>query len=113
MCICVEVSAALFGDGVAGGEAAECGGVVAEVVVDEVEFGVVVLRRPLEGLGNVAGFRYVPEGSVAVRRADVARPCRLLGVSAFCVSSYRFQMHVGNSKSRQSKITSDHEAIRI
>ena len=69
---CVEVSSALFGDGVAGEEAAEVGGVVAEVVVDEVEFGVVVLRGPLEGLGDVAGFRYVPEGSVGIRRADIA-----------------------------------------
>ena len=69
---CVEVEAALFGDGVAGEEAAECGRVVAEVVVNEVEFGIVMLRRPLEGLGDVAGFRYVPERSVAVRRADVA-----------------------------------------
>ena len=45
---------------------------MAEVVVDEVEFGVVVLRGPLEGLGDVAGFRYVPERSVGIRRADVA-----------------------------------------
>ena len=69
---CVEVEAALFGDGVAGEEAAECGRVVAEVVVNEVEFGIVMFRRPLEGLGDVAGFRYRAEGSVAVRRADVA-----------------------------------------
>ena len=62
----------MFGDGVAGEEATERGRVVAEVVVDEVEFGVVMLRGPLEGLGDVAGFRYVPERSVGIRRADVA-----------------------------------------
>ena len=45
---------------------------MAEVVVNEVEFGVVVFRRPLEGLGNVAGSGYVPERSVGIRRADVA-----------------------------------------
>ena len=45
---------------------------MAVVVVDEVEFGVVVLRRPLEGLRNVAGSGYVPERSVGIRRADVA-----------------------------------------
>ncbi len=45
---------------------------MAEVVVNEVEFGVVVLRRPLEGLGDVAGSGYVPEGSVGIRRADVS-----------------------------------------
>ena len=43
---------------------------MAEVVVDEVEFGVVVLRVPLEGLGDVAGGGDVPEGSVGIRRAD-------------------------------------------
>jgi len=62
----------LFGDGVAGEEAAERGRVVAVVVVDEVEFGIVILRRPLEGLGDIAGFRYVPERSVGIRRSDVA-----------------------------------------
>ena len=36
------------------------------------ELGIVVLRGPLEGLGDVAGFRYVPERSVGIRRADVA-----------------------------------------
>ena len=60
----------MFGDGVAGEEATERGRVVAEVVVDEVEFGVVMLRGPLEGLGNVAGGGDVPEGSVGIRRAD-------------------------------------------
>ena len=42
------------------------------VVVNEVEFGIVMFRRPLEGLGNVAGFRYRAEGSVGIRRSDVA-----------------------------------------
>ena len=62
----------MFFDGVAGEEAAECGRVVAVVVVDEVEFGVVVLRGPLERLRNVAGSGYVPERSVGIRCADVA-----------------------------------------
>ena len=43
---------------------------MAVVVVNEVEFGVVNFRRPLEGLGNVAGGGYVPERSVGIRRAD-------------------------------------------
>ena len=42
------------------------------VVVNEVELGVVNFGRPLEGLGNVAGFRYRAEGSVGIRRSDVA-----------------------------------------
>ena len=63
----------MFGDGVAGEEAAECGRVVAEVVVDEVEFGIVKLRRPLEVLDNaVFGGRDGAERSVGIRRADVA-----------------------------------------
>ena len=45
---------------------------MAVVVVNEVEFGVVMLRGPLEGLGDVAGSGYVPERSVGIRRADVA-----------------------------------------
>ena len=63
----------MFGDGVAGEEAAERGGVVAEVVVDEVEFGVVKLRRPLEVLDDaVFGSGNRAERSVGIRRADVA-----------------------------------------
>ena len=38
----------MFGDGVAGEEAAERGGVMAVVVVNEVEFGVVVFRAETE-----------------------------------------------------------------
>ena len=45
---------------------------MAVVVVNEVEFGVVVLRGPLEGLRDVAGFRYGSEGRVGILRADVA-----------------------------------------
>ncbi len=68
----IQIESALFFDGVAGEEAAERGGIVPVVVVNEIELGVVNFGRPLEGLGDVAGFRYVPERSVAVRRADVA-----------------------------------------
>ena len=68
----MQIESALLFDGVAGEEAAERRRVVPVVVVNEVEFGIVMLRRPLEGLGDVAGFRYVPERSVAVRRSDVA-----------------------------------------
>ena len=45
---CVEVEAALFFDGVAGEEAAERGGIVSVVVVNEVEFGIVVFRGEAE-----------------------------------------------------------------
>ena len=45
---------------------------MAVVVVDEVEFGVVVLRGPLEGLRDVAGGGNGAEGRVGIRRADVA-----------------------------------------
>ena len=62
----------MFGDWVAGEEASEGGRVVAVVVVDEVEFGIVDFRGPLEGLGNVAGGGNGAEGRVGIRRADVA-----------------------------------------
>ena len=45
---------------------------MAVVVVNEVEFGVVVFRRPLEGLRDVAGFRDGTERRVGIRCADVA-----------------------------------------
>ena len=45
---------------------------MAVVVVNEVEFGVVVLRGPLERLRDIAGFRYRAERRVGIRRADVA-----------------------------------------
>ena len=45
---------------------------MAVVVVNEVEFGVVKLRRPLEGLDDaVFGGRDGAERSVGIRRADV------------------------------------------
>ena len=45
---------------------------MADVVVNKVEFGVVVLRRPLERLGDIAGSGDRAERSVGIRRADVA-----------------------------------------
>ena len=68
----VEVAAALFGDWVAGEEAAEGGGIVAVVVVNEVEFGVVDFGRPLERLRDIAGGGNGAERRVGIRRADVA-----------------------------------------
>ena len=68
----VKISATLFLDGVAGKPAAVGRGVVAVVVVDQVELGVVELRRPLERLRNVARRRDRAEGRVVVARADVA-----------------------------------------
>ena len=46
---------------------------MAEVVVNKVDFGVVVFRRPLEGLNNAIVRCGDPaEGSVGIRRSDVA-----------------------------------------
>ena len=45
---------------------------MAEVVVNKVELGVVMFRRPLEGLGDVAGSSDRAEGSVGIHRSDVA-----------------------------------------
>ena len=45
---------------------------MAEVVVDQCGFGVVVFRRPLEGLRDVAGSGDCAERRVTVARADVA-----------------------------------------
>ena len=45
---------------------------MAVVVVNEIEFGVVVLRRPLEGLGDVAGSGDRAERSVGICCTDVA-----------------------------------------
>ena len=78
----VEIEAALFGDGVAGEEAAERGRVVAVVVVDEVEFGIVVFRTETERVegndvergGRIAvRARYRAEGRVVIVRADTVR----------------------------------------
>ena len=44
----MQIESALFFDGVAGEEAAERGRVVAVVVVNEVEFGIVVFRGEAE-----------------------------------------------------------------
>ena len=68
----IQVNPALFFDGVAGEEAAERGRVVAEVVVNEVELGIVIFRRPLEGLHDVAGSGDRAEGRVSIRSTDVA-----------------------------------------
>ena len=45
---------------------------MAVIVINEVEFRIVVLRRPLEGLGDVAGSGDRAEGRVGIRRSDVA-----------------------------------------
>ena len=67
----IQIPVALFFDGVAGEEATERGGVMAVVVVNEVEFGVVKLRRPLEVLDDaVFGSGNRAERSVTVRRSD-------------------------------------------
>ena len=42
------------------------------VVVDEAEFGVVVLAAPLDGLGDVTLCCYLAVGGVGVEGADVA-----------------------------------------
>ena len=68
----IQIPSALFFDGVAGEEAAERGRVVAEVVVNEVELGIVNFGRPWEGLGDVTGSRDRTEGRIGIRRADVA-----------------------------------------
>ena len=44
---------------------------MAVVVVDEAEFGVVVLTAPLDGLGYVTLCRYLAVGGVGVGGADV------------------------------------------
>ena len=49
-----------------------CGIIVAIVVVDEGELGVVVLGGPLDGLGDISGGCYLPKGRVGVVGADVA-----------------------------------------
>ena len=68
----VQIESAFFSDWVAGEEAAERGRVVAVVVVNEVEFGVVNFGRPLEGLGNVTGSGDRAERSVRICCTDVA-----------------------------------------
>ena len=45
---------------------------MAVVVVNEVEFRIIVFRRPLEGLGDVAGSGDRAKGRVGIRRADIA-----------------------------------------
>ena len=67
----IQIPSALFFDGVAGEEAAERGRVVAVIVVNKVEFGVVNFGRPLEGLRDVAGSGDRAERSVGIRRSDV------------------------------------------
>ena len=48
------------------------GRVVAVIVVNEVELGIVIFRRPLEGLRDVAGSGDRAERGIGIRRADVA-----------------------------------------
>ena len=63
----------MFFDGVTGKEAPERGRVVAVVVVNKVEFGIVELRRPLEWLSNaIVRFGNCTERSVGICCADVA-----------------------------------------
>ena len=51
---------------------AVCRIIVAVVVVDESELGVVELAGPLDGLGDIAFCRYLAVGSIGVGGADVA-----------------------------------------
>ena len=68
----IEIPSSFFLDGVAGEPPAVGRGVVAVVVIDEAEFGVVNFGRPLEGLRDVARRGNGAEGRVVVARADVA-----------------------------------------
>ncbi len=45
---------------------------MAIVIVNKVELGIVVLRGPLERLGNIAGGGNGAERRIGIRRADVA-----------------------------------------
>ena len=51
---------------------AVCRIIVAVVVVNKAEFGIVVLAGPLDELGDVAFCRYLAVGGVGVEGADVA-----------------------------------------
>ena len=46
--------------------------IVAVVVVNEAEFGVVILAGPLDGLGDISFCRYLAVGGVGVEGADVS-----------------------------------------
>ena len=69
---CVEVETALFGDWVAGEEAAQTRRVVAVVVVDEVEFGIVVFGTKAE---RVEGDDVKRGGRIAVRASRGTERC--------------------------------------
>ncbi len=69
----IQIPSALFLDGVSAQPSSVGRGVMAVVVVNKIEFGIVELGRPLEGLGDVARRGNGSEGRVVVARGNALR----------------------------------------